>query len=124
LHLAGRRKESEQVQLRALRILEKALGPEHPELVSGLLNLALLYSDQRRFAEAESLLERCRRICETRLGPGHPMLGNVLLSYARVLRQTRRKPEAKDFKQRADMILQHHAKDNLLHHTIDVFAFQ
>jgi hypothetical protein len=122
--MTGMNSEAEKVQLRALRILEKPLGLEHPELVSGLLNLAQLYASQRRFAEAEALMERCRRICEVKLGPEHPILGTVLMTHAEILRETERKRESKDLERRAKTILRQHGEDNLLHHTIDVFAFQ
>ncbi|MEO0684126.1 MAG: tetratricopeptide repeat protein [Cyanobacteria bacterium J06649_11] len=43
---------------KALRIQEKILGKEHPDLSTSLNNLALLYDSQGSYAEAESLYLR------------------------------------------------------------------
>jgi tetratricopeptide (TPR) repeat protein len=51
----GRYPEAEPLYKRALAIHEKALGPEHPVVATGLNNLAFLYQAQGRYAEAESL---------------------------------------------------------------------
>ena len=44
----GRYEESEPLFERALTIVEKVLGPEHPEVARNLMGLALLYRVQRR----------------------------------------------------------------------------
>lgn len=43
---------------RALKIREKALGPDHLDVAASLNNLAILYNDQGRYAEAEPLIDR------------------------------------------------------------------
>jgi tetratricopeptide (TPR) repeat protein len=43
---------------RALKIDEKSLGPEHPNVAMRLNNLAQLYQDTNRLKEAEPLMER------------------------------------------------------------------
>jgi len=45
--------EAEQVLKRALAVLEKALGPDHPNVAIAVNNLAGLYKDQGRHEEAE-----------------------------------------------------------------------
>jgi tetratricopeptide (TPR) repeat protein len=57
---------------RTLGILEKALGPEHPDVATSLSNLALLYDDQGKYAQAEPLFHRALAIDEKALGPNHP----------------------------------------------------
>ncbi len=54
---------------RALAIVEKTLGPEHPQTTITLNNLATFYYTQRRYAEAESLYLRSLAISEQTLGP-------------------------------------------------------
>ncbi len=49
-------------QLLALR--EKTLGPDHPDVAQSLNNLAFLYEDQGRYAEAEPLYKRALAIDE------------------------------------------------------------
>jgi tetratricopeptide (TPR) repeat protein len=57
---------------RALKICEKAFGPEHPGTIRGLNNLAGLLEDQGDLAGARPLFERALAICEKVFGPEHP----------------------------------------------------
>jgi tetratricopeptide (TPR) repeat protein len=57
---------------RALRISEKALGPEHPEVATTLNNMAELLRTQGKYEEALPLYERRRPIREKKLGEEHP----------------------------------------------------
>jgi hypothetical protein len=45
-----------------LATLEKTLGPDHPDVVTTLNNLAKLYREQGRDAEAEALRQRASSI--------------------------------------------------------------
>src|SRR5262249_33933148 len=63
-------------------IMEKALGPEHPEVGTFLNNLAALYRDQGRDAEAEPLYKRSIAIGEKALGADHPAVGDHLQNLA------------------------------------------
>ena len=47
---------------------EKTLGPNHPDLADVLENLAGLYKDQGRYADANALLERSMPLAR-RQGP-------------------------------------------------------
>jgi tetratricopeptide (TPR) repeat protein len=64
--------DAEPLYRRALAILEKQLGPEHPDIARSLNNLALLFEFDRRYAEAEPLYRRALAIYEKQLGPKHP----------------------------------------------------
>ena len=55
------------------RGLEKALGPEHPNLAQGLNNLAALYHNQGKYAEAEPLYNVRSRSGRRSWGPSIPM---------------------------------------------------
>ena len=70
----------------ALRIIETALGPDHPDTALQLGNLAVTYSALGRLADALPLSERALRITETALGPDHPdtalRLGNLAVTYS------------------------------------------
>ncbi|MFQ5755721.1 MAG: tetratricopeptide repeat protein [Acidiferrobacterales bacterium] len=57
-----------------VRIQEKALGPEHPELVGSLERLAACYQAEGRHAKAKSLYKWALRIQKHNLGPEHPEL--------------------------------------------------
>jgi nucleoside phosphorylase/tetratricopeptide (TPR) repeat protein len=66
------------LQERALRIKEKAYGPEHPAVASTLGNLGLLAQDQGDLAGARALQERALRIEEKAYGPDHPAVARTL----------------------------------------------
>ena len=55
----------------ALRIREKALGPDHRDVATSLNNLAALYEAKGDYARAEPLYLRALRIQEKALGPDH-----------------------------------------------------
>ena len=62
--------------------MENALGPEHPNVATSLNNLAGLYEDQGKYAEAEPLYRRALAIQENALGPMHPHLAKSLNNLA------------------------------------------
>ena len=70
----GRYAQAEPLFQRAIAIGEKTLGPEHPDLATGLNNLAGLYQDTGRYAQAEPLFQRAIAIAgqEPAGGPSGP----------------------------------------------------
>jgi CHAT domain-containing protein len=67
---------------RALAIAEKAFGPDHPAVGTGLNNLAIVFRAEGRYAEAEPLYTRALAIDEKALGPDHPDVGTDLNNLA------------------------------------------
>ena len=74
VQLAGQGKYKEAVAIaeKALALAERVLGPEHPETLSSLNNLAAMYQDQGRHGEAEPLYKRALEARERVLGKEHP----------------------------------------------------
>ncbi|HEV2000239.1 MAG TPA: tetratricopeptide repeat protein, partial [Xanthobacteraceae bacterium] len=70
---------------RALAMREKALGPEHPDTVTSLNNLAVLLHAQGDLAGARPLFEHALAIRETALGPEHPDTATTLNHLAALL---------------------------------------
>ena len=70
---------------KALKILESTLGENHPDVATGLNNLALLHYSQANYEAAEPLYERALTIDEKTLAPGHSGvatdLNNLALLY-------------------------------------------
>ncbi len=97
---------------RALAIREKALGPEHPRVATGLNNLASLYRDQGRYDEAEPLHQRALAIFEKALGPDHPDVATTLENYAALLQEVGRDAEAEEMEARAEAIRANRAEKN------------
>ena len=63
---------------RAQEASERVLGPEHPDTLATVNNLASLYRSQGRYGEAEPLYRRALEASERVLGPEHPhTLGSV-----------------------------------------------
>ena len=67
---------------RALKIDEKALGPDHPQTAQAINNLALLYQSTAEYAKAEPLYQRALKIREKALGPNHPQTAQALNNLA------------------------------------------
>jgi CHAT domain-containing protein/Flp pilus assembly protein TadD len=65
-----------------LAIWEKSLGPDHPSVAMSLNNLALLYQEQGRYADAEPLYKRSLAIRQKTLGPDHPDVATSLNNLA------------------------------------------
>src|SRR6266487_1285531 len=68
----GHYTKAEPLLQRALKIWERALGPEHPRTSTALNNLALLYHAVGDYGKAEPLLQLALKIAENVLGPEHP----------------------------------------------------
>ena len=84
----GRLRSSSEIRpavRRALALRERALGPDHPDVGTTLLNLASLYDDQGNHSEALALYQRALILHERILGPNHPNvavnLHNIALLY-------------------------------------------
>ncbi len=63
--------EAEPLRKSVLAICERVLGPEHPDTLSSLNNLAILYHEQGKFELAEPLYQRALEGRERVLGPEH-----------------------------------------------------
>ena len=60
--------------LRALRIREETLGPDHPDVAYSCNNLGALYFNQGQFSQAEIVLSRALRIRQRTLPADHPLV--------------------------------------------------
>ena len=94
---------------RLLAIREKAFGPDHPAVASGLAGLAAVHVARGQYAQAEPLLKRALAISEKTLGPDHPATASILDDYADALSNARKDAaslaQAKAMKIRARAIL-------------------
>src|SRR5688572_23479805 len=64
----GNHDKAKPASLRSLRILEKAVGPNHPDVANVLNTLASTYEDLDQYEEAEKLCLRSVQIMETIAG--------------------------------------------------------
>ena len=71
LNQQGKYDEAVPLAERALAIRRKILGEEHPDVATGLNNLAALYENQGRYAEAEPLYQQALELHQYLLGKDH-----------------------------------------------------
>lgn len=98
---------------RSLGTLEKALGPNHPELGVVLGNLANLVQVQGRYAEAEIHRLRSLAILENALGPDHSIVAEALDGLADFALAQHDLQRAEKYWARATAILQRRAERGL-----------
>jgi tetratricopeptide (TPR) repeat protein len=103
VYLGKRARHAEAAPLyqRALRIWEKALGPEHLNVAKSLNNLAELCRARGKYADAELLCQRALGIREKALGPEHPDVANSLNNLAALYYAQGKYAEAEPLYQRS-----------------------
>jgi tetratricopeptide (TPR) repeat protein len=90
----GRFADAEPLYKRSLVLLDRLVGPEHPDVALTLSNLADLYMEQGRYGEAEPLLKRSLAIREKALGAYHQDVGLSISGLAELYRIQGRISEA------------------------------
>jgi tetratricopeptide (TPR) repeat protein len=70
--------KAEPILVHDLAIMEKSFGPNHPNTINSLSNLAGLYQLQGAYEKAEPLYLRAVAIREKAIGPDHPDLASSL----------------------------------------------
>jgi tetratricopeptide (TPR) repeat protein len=93
--------EAEPLLKSALSICEQVLGPEHPETLGTVNNLAILYWQQGKYEEAEPLYQRALEAQERVLGPEHPNTAQSLDNLANHYANQGKYEEAEPLYQRA-----------------------
>ncbi len=85
----------------ALKISEKAFGPNHPNIATRLNNLAYVLKNLGDLQNARTLIERSLKIDEESLGPNHPNVAIDLNNLASVSQSLGELQQAKDFVERS-----------------------
>ncbi len=98
---AGRYADAIPLAQRELAIYEKALGPNHPDVLTSLNTLAFFYEKQGRYADAEPLYQRAAAIREKEFGPDDPVVGSLLNTLAAIYNNQKRYAEAEPLQKRA-----------------------
>ncbi len=68
-HMQGEDAEAEGSALRAVRVIQDARGPQDPEIMEPLQQLARLYGDEKKYPEAEQTYKRLLAVREKVDGP-------------------------------------------------------
>jgi tetratricopeptide (TPR) repeat protein len=98
---SGRLDEAEALFKKSIALLEKTVGPIHPDLAKSLNNLAELYRIQNRGTEAEAMHQRILAIRERTLGPNHPDVAKSLNNLALIYHAQKRNAMAETYYRRA-----------------------
>ncbi len=97
----GRFRSAEPLMRRALAIVERSYGPDHPDVAIRLNNLAQLLQATDRLDEAEPLMRQALAIDERSYGPDHPDVAIDLNNLATLLQATDRLDEAEPLMRQA-----------------------
>jgi tetratricopeptide (TPR) repeat protein len=106
---------AEPLYRRSLEIDEAKFGSHHPEITTGLNNLAQLLKATNRHTEAEPLLRRALAIAVASFGVNHPKVANYLNNLANLLDATNRLAEAEPLMKRALEIDEAHFGSEHIH---------
>ncbi len=93
--------ETEPLWNSLLAMCERVLGPEHPDTLSTINNLAALYQVQGKYEQAEPLYQRALTTFERVLGANHPNTIKVRNNYANLLQKMKQKTKAARSKPKA-----------------------
>jgi tetratricopeptide (TPR) repeat protein len=104
--------EAEQLELRALGILEKTRGPSDVRVAVAVLGLADLYAVQAKNTEAEAAYQRALAVFERSVGREHAIVATVLERYAALLRKTNRSADAERLEARVHEIREKQTASN------------
>ena len=99
LYQAGRYAEATPLAEEALRLLQAALGPTHPDVAESLNNLGLVYQAQGRYGEVEPLFQESLAIRREQLGYRHLDVAQSLNNLAGLYKEQGRYGEAEPFYQ-------------------------
>ena len=99
-------KKAEKTGRQALTLVEKARGPEHPEVAHCLMTLATIYREQERYEQAEQLYRQALKIYENALEPQVVQVAHSLNNLATIYVALGKYEESEPLNRRALTILQ------------------
>ncbi|KAI3530692.1 hypothetical protein CABS02_14420 [Colletotrichum abscissum] len=99
--LLGKYNEAEQMHRQALELKEKVLGPENPDTLISMNNLAEVLRSQGKYDEAEQMHRQELELCEKVLGPENPDTLISMNNLAEVLRSQGKYDEAEEMHRQA-----------------------
>ena len=113
-HKAWRQKnwaEAERLFLLAVQEAERE-GPSSPHLLVSMQGLGMLYSQQKKYAEAEQTFERAVTLAEEIFGPDDPRMWESLAGLMHVYVAQKKWPEAEALYRRGIAIFERHPESD------------
>jgi hypothetical protein len=77
----GRWEEAQKLEVQVMETRKTQLGPDHPDTLTSMNNLAHTWKSQGKHSEALILMGQCVESFSRILGPRHPNTLTVLQSY-------------------------------------------
>ncbi|MCI0390740.1 MAG: tetratricopeptide repeat protein [Acidobacteria bacterium] len=105
LRMAGDSQEAERYAQEATAGKGGRFGPYHPATAIAMVNLALIYQDLGKYAEAENIFKQALESTERGFGPDDRNVADCLDHYAELLSKMGRRAEAEEKRTRARAIL-------------------
>ncbi len=94
----GKYVEAESLLNQSLILVERTLGPDHPDVGTALDDLGEIYRIQGQYAKAEPIQKRAMAIIEKALGPDHPKAVAIREKHEALKKEVARGPELKKMK--------------------------
>ncbi|XP_035299800.1 nephrocystin-3 isoform X3 [Cricetulus griseus] len=91
---------------RSLEIRETALDPDHPRVAQSLHQLASVYVQWKKFADAEQLYKQALEISENAYGADHPQAARELEALATLYHKQNKYEQAEHFRKKSVIIRQ------------------
>jgi tetratricopeptide (TPR) repeat protein len=96
--------QAEVVYSRSVKILEKNLGSQYPDLVQHLTGFASSLFLQKKYKQAELEYKRALELAEKNFGQGSPETASVLQAYVALLKETGKIKEVKVMEGRIEAV--------------------
>lgn len=117
---AGQYESASDLFQQVIREIEIISGPESPELIRPLVNLARCENMGGRANQAEPVARRAVELSLKVFGEGHPVTATAMLEQATALRRLRRKGEARNLEKRAKASLRNNSTRNPSGYTVSL----
>ena len=91
----GKPKEALRILARAKDLVEKAEGPDHPDVAKVTTNMGLVLQEMNRLEEALAAFRQAESLADRVLGPDHPLVAMSLTNEGEVLIALHRFDEAR-----------------------------
>ncbi|HEY4948810.1 MAG TPA: tetratricopeptide repeat protein [Candidatus Acidoferrales bacterium] len=96
-HSEGKDAEAEDSSLRAVQIIQDTRGPQDPEIMAPLGQLARLYNDEKKYPQAEGTYKRLLAVTEKNDKPQSPRIVMTLDELIKVLSEQGKLAEAEPY---------------------------
>jgi response regulator RpfG family c-di-GMP phosphodiesterase len=121
--LVGRKEEGQQIELRALALVNSEPHPDDLLRAAILHNIGNVAAADGNVPDALVYFEQSLNAQERILGREHPSIADVLFDYAAAAARAGEKSQAHNLRRRADQLLARRKHDDLSRYTVDASAF-